>query len=146
MEEGRIIVAVGAVITDPEKGVLLVRHVPQREGYWKGKWICPGGKLEVGESIHEGIIREVREETHLEIDIKRALIPFERIVTDGEDRTKLHVIYIDCMAEITDGELTPDDDVGEAEWFAAEELKTRWDELHADTRILMQIAGVAQEK
>lgn len=142
MKEGHITVAVGAVITDPEKGVLLVRHVPQREGYWKGKWICPGGKLGVGETIQEGIKREVREETHLEISVRKMLVPFERIVVDDEGVTRLHVIYIDCIAEAVDGKLTPDDDVGEAEWFTAEELKARWDELHADTQILLRIARV----
>lgn len=142
MQEGRITVAVGAVITDHDKGVLLVRHVPQREGYWKGKWICPGGRLGVGEAIREGIIREVREETHLEISIKRMLVPFERIVIDGDGKTKLHVIYIDCVAEVVDGNLTPDDDVGEAWWFTSDELRSRWDELHADTQILLGIAQV----
>ena len=142
MEGGRIIVAVGAVITHPEKGVLMVRHVPEREGYWKGKWICPGGKLDVGEAIRDGIVREVREETHLEISIKKMLEPFERIVIDDDGKTGLHVIYIDCIAEMVDGELTPDDDVGEAEWFTEQELESRWDELHADTQILMRIAGL----
>ena len=142
MEGGRIIVAVGAVIVDPIKGVLLVRHVPEREGYWKGKWICPGGKLEVGEAICDGIMREVREETHLEISIKEMLTPFERIVPGDDGYTSLHVIYIDCIAEVVGGELTPDDDIGEAEWCTEHEVKSRWDELHADTQILMGIAKI----
>ena len=134
-------VAVGAVIEDEAGRVLLVRHVPEREGYWKGKWICPGGRLELGEEIQEGIRREVREETHLEIELTEPLIPFERIVK-AEGKTQLHVIYIDYLARLRGGELEPADDVGEAIWVSKENIPRMWDELHDDTKRLLQIAKV----
>ncbi|HEX59671.1 MAG TPA: NUDIX domain-containing protein [Methanomicrobia archaeon] len=137
----QIMVAVGAVIKDRSGRILLVRHVPEHKSFWSGKWICPGGRLEFGESIEEGILREVAEETHLRIKLIRPLVPFERIVKeDGE--TKLHVIYIDYLAEVVGGELKPDDDVGEAIWASKEEILRRWDELHEDTKKLLKIAGV----
>ena len=136
-----IMVAVGAVIEDGEDRVLLVRHVPEREGYWKGKWICPGGRLELGESIRDGIEREVMEETNLSIELTTPLVPFERIVTsDGE--TTLHVIYIDFLAKLVGGELRPEADVGEAMWVRREDIPGIWSELHEDTQRLMAIAGV----
>jgi len=49
-------VAVGAVIEDGEGRILLVKHVAERGGFWQGKWICPGGGLELGETIEEGRI------------------------------------------------------------------------------------------
>ena len=49
----KIIVAVGAVIEDNEGRILLVKHKPERGGYWQGEWICPGGKLELGETLEE---------------------------------------------------------------------------------------------
>ena len=61
MGKEEIVVAVGAVILDDDEKILLVKHVPERGGYWKGKWICPGGRLKPGESIPVGIKREVRE-------------------------------------------------------------------------------------
>jgi ADP-ribose pyrophosphatase YjhB (NUDIX family) len=136
-----VMVAVGAVIEDEEGRVLLVKHVPEREGFWKGKWICPGGKLELGETIAEGIVREVEEETGLEIRLTEPLVPFDRIVKEG-DRTTLHVVYIDYLAKQVGGELRPASDVGEAMWVAKEALPQRWEELHDDTKILLQIAGV----
>lgn len=136
-----IMVAVGAVIEDGEGRVLLVRHVPEREGYWKGKWICPGGRLELGESIRDGIEREVMEETNLSIELTTPLVPFERIVTsDGE--TTLHVIYVDFLAKLVGGELRPETDVGEAMWVRREDIPGIWSELHEDTQRLMAIAGV----
>ncbi len=141
MESGKIHVAAGAVIEDEMGRVLLVKHKPQREGFWKGKWICPGGRIKPGEAIREAIIREVEEETHLEIDLVKPLIPFERIVREG-NKVILHVIYIDYLAKKKGGELKADDDVGEAIWVKREELKNLVEELHEDTRILLQISGL----
>ncbi len=134
-------VAVGAVIENGEGRILLVKHVEGRGGFWQGKWICPGGKLELGETIEEGIVREVREETNLEIKLTVPLIPFDRIVKEGEE-TRLHVIYIDYLAELVGGELKPASDVGQAIWVGKEELSEMWPELHDDTKRLLQIANI----
>jgi 8-oxo-dGTP diphosphatase len=138
---GKIIVAVGAVIIDEEERVLLVKHVPERNGFWQEKWICPGGTLYLGESIEQGIIREVKEETDLDIRLDTLLPPFERIVkSDGE--TTLHVIYIDSLARLVGGEFRPGSDVGEGIWVSRKDLLKIWDELHEDTQVLLKIAKV----
>jgi 8-oxo-dGTP diphosphatase len=136
-----IIVAVGAVIVDETGQVLLVKHVPERQSFWQGKWICPGGRLHVGETIAEGILREIWEETHLHIRLDQPLVPFERIL-HGQDGVRLHVIYIDYLAQKVGGELQPADDVGEALWVPRLQLSALGDELHEDTRRLLQIAQV----
>jgi len=132
---------VGAVIEDGEGKILLVKHVEGRGGFWQGKWICPGGKLKLGETIEEGIMREVREETNLAIKLTAPLVPFDRIVKEGEE-TRLHVIYIDYLAELVGGELKPASDVGQAIWVGKEELSEMWPELHDDTKRLLQIANI----
>lgn len=137
----KIMIGVGAVIEDERGRILLVKHVPERGGFWQGKWICPGGKLEYGETIEQGIMREVREETSLEIRLTTPLVPFDRVVGQGEE-AELHVIYIDYLAELVGGEVKPADDVGEAIWVGKEDLPKIWDELHDDTKRLLQIAKV----
>ena len=137
-----ITVAVGAVIQDESDRVLLVKHKPEREGFWQGKWICPGGGLMSGEKIEDGIKREVKEETNLEIELTTPLIPFDRIVKSG-DQTDLHVIYINYLAQKIKGDLKPDGDVGEACWFARKDIPVIWEELHDDTRKLLKIANIA---
>ena len=143
-ESKRITVAVGAVIRDERGRILLVRHRPERRGFWQGKWICPGGELEFGEMIQEGIIREVREETNLEIRLTQSLPPFQRVAR-SEGKPSLHVIYIDYVAELTGGELKPGGDVGEALWFTPEEIYGRWEDLHDDTKRLLSLARVIGE-
>ena len=136
-----ITIAVGAVIRDERGSILLVRHRPERKGFWQGQWICPGGELEFGEMVQEGIIREVREETNLEITLTQSLPPFQRVAR-SEGKPFLHVIYIDYLAEIKGGQLKPGGDVGEALWFTAEEIYQRWEELHDDTKRLLSLARV----
>ncbi len=141
MEAKTIMVAVGAVVQDGKGRVLLVKHRPERGGYWAGKWICPGGRLELGETLAEGARREILEETRLEIIIDRMLPPFERIVKE-EECTVLHVVYIDFLAQCCSTHITPADDVGEARWVEVERLPGMAEELHEDTRTLLRLAEV----
>ena len=136
-----IFIGVGAVIEDEVGRILLVKHIPERGGFWQGKWICPGGELELGESIEEGIKREVMEETQLEIDLVAPLPPFDRIVISNNEIT-LHVIYIDYLAKLIRGELKPGSDIGEAIWVEKERLPQIWEDLHDDTKKLLQIAKI----
>jgi ADP-ribose pyrophosphatase YjhB (NUDIX family)/uncharacterized protein YigA (DUF484 family) len=140
-KDGEIVVAAGAVIRREDGKVLLVRQVPEMNNYWKGKWICPGGRMEPGETIEEAVLREVEEETHLQIKLLKPLLPFERIVKN-EEGVLLHVIYIDYLSEMIGGELRPDDDVGEAIWLDGDEIRGRLEELHEDTQTLLRFAGV----
>ena len=140
-----IMIGVGAVIEDDAGRILLVKHVPERGGFWQGKWICPGGKLEPGETIEEGIRREVKEETQLEVDLLEPLPPFDTIVRSG-DEVSLHVIYIDYLARATGGRLEPGSDVGEAKWVEKNSIPHIWEELHQDTRRLLQIAKIVDSK
>jgi len=100
-----IMVAVGAVVLDETNRVLLVKHVEaKRGGFWFGKWICPGGKLQRGESLEEGTKREVKEETSLEIELTGKPVVFDRIVKRA-GKAELHVVYIDhtLMLQLPDG-------------------------------------------
>jgi len=141
MEAKEIMVAVGAVIRDESGRVLLVKHRPERGGFWQGKWICPGGKLELGERIEDGIRREIKEETNLEIRLTSPLAPFNRIV-ESEGQTELHVIYINYLAEKSEGDLKPGSDVGEVLWATRKDILSIWEELHEDTQRLLQIANI----
>ncbi|MBC8274367.1 MAG: NUDIX domain-containing protein [Chloroflexi bacterium] len=133
----------GAIIEDDKGGILLVKHKPEKGGFWQGKWICPGGKLELGEAIGEGIKREVKEETGLEIELVKPLPAFDRIVNSAGE-VSLHVVYIDYIAKLAGGELKVDSDVGEALWVNKDELDRVWEDMHEDTRELLKLAGMVR--
>ena len=139
-----IMIGVGAVIEDEAGRILLVRHLPEKGGFWQGKWICPGGELELGETIEAGIKREVREETQLEIELLESLIPFDRIVR-SDDYVLLHVIYIDYLARVMGGKLKPGSDISDAIWVEKKHIPQIWEELHEDTKKLLRIAKIIDD-
>jgi ADP-ribose pyrophosphatase YjhB (NUDIX family) len=93
--------------------VLLVeRGKPPLQGYWS----LPGGVLEVGERLEEGIHREVLEETGLKIRISGVAEIFERIMRDEAGRPEYHYVLIDYLCRASGGSLCAASDCARAEW------------------------------
>ncbi|HLY18674.1 MAG TPA: NUDIX hydrolase [Bryobacteraceae bacterium] len=82
----------------------------------KGLWSLPGGALEPGETLQEGIIREVREETGLEVEPLRVLEIFERIIRDSLGAPEYHYVLIDYICRVTGGKLCAADDASRVDW------------------------------
>ena len=82
----------------------------------KGYWSLPGGVLETGERLEEGIRREVREETGLEIRIIEVVEIFERIMRDEKGAAEYHYVLIDYLCRAIGGKLAASDDVARVEW------------------------------
>ena len=76
----RPILGVGALIFQRGKILLIERGKQPLKGYWS----LPGGALEIGETLEQGVIREVREETGLIVKPVKAIEIFERITRDSE--------------------------------------------------------------
>jgi ADP-ribose pyrophosphatase YjhB (NUDIX family) len=89
----------------------------------KGYWSLPGGVLEVGETLEEGVCREVLEETGLLIKPLEIAEVFERIMRDKQGRPEYHYVLIDYLCRVTGGELAPADDVSRVEWVSRAKLK-----------------------
>lgn len=99
--------------------VLLVRRDSEP---LRGEWSVPGGMLELGETLHDGIRREVREETGLEVEPVRVLEVFDSIFTDPLGRTQYHFVLIDYLCRALSGEARAGSDVSDVRWVAAEAL------------------------
>ncbi len=111
------IVGVGGVVIKGSH-VLLIRR--GREPL-KGEWSLPGGMLELGESLEEGVKREVLEETGLRVRPLAALTPLDRIQKNG-DRVKYHYVIIDFVCRSAGGHLKPASDVLDARWVERSDL------------------------
>jgi 8-oxo-dGTP diphosphatase len=95
--------------------VLLVeRAKPPLQGYWS----LPGGVLETGERLEQGVCREVLEETGLAVRPLRIIEIFERILRDAGGTVEYHYVLIDYLCRVTGGVLKPADDVSRAEWVS----------------------------
>lgn len=89
----------------------------------KGFWSLPGGILEIGEKLTDGIRREVREETGLEIEVLSVFEVFERIMHDSEGRAEYHYVLIDYLCRVAGGSLRAGSDVSAAAWVGREQLR-----------------------
>jgi 8-oxo-dGTP diphosphatase len=70
-----------AVVEFADKRILLVKR---RTVPFKGYWALPGGRVEAKESVEEAVVREVKEETGLDIEIVRKIGEYrEKGFTDG---------------------------------------------------------------
>ena len=116
------IVGVGAVIMHEGKLALVRRGVEPD----KGKWSIPGGVVELGEKVRDAVIREVREECGLDIEIviDTPMDVLDSLVTDEDSRLKYHYVLLQFLARPRGGTLKPSSDVLEARWVPLEEVET----------------------
>jgi ADP-ribose pyrophosphatase YjhB (NUDIX family) len=111
---GELIINTGAVVLKDSK-VLLVQEA---EEPFRGKWNFPLGKLE-HETILEGVVREVKEETGYEIKLTGFLGVYQNIPADN-----LNVVIVMFSAEPVSGELKFDPNEHlQARWFQLEEFE-----------------------
>ena len=109
------LVGVGAVVVN-EGLVLLVRRGTEP---MKGRWTLPGGLLELGESLTSGVIREVKEETGLSVEVVELVELLDRIhrQSDGQaDRVRYHYVIADYLCRAVGGELRAASDADAVRW------------------------------
>lgn len=111
-------VGVGAIIIEQRKIVLIKRgHAPAQ-----GEWSIPGGTLEAGETLREGVMREALEETGLIVEPGELLGVFDRVLRDEQQRTRYHYVLIDFLCRRKSGDLIASGDADEARWFTQQEV------------------------
>jgi 8-oxo-dGTP diphosphatase len=111
---GRRIPCVGAIIKDQAGRLLLIKrgHAPQA-----GRWSLPGGRVEPGETDQQAVVREIHEETGLEVRCEHLIGSVERPYPPDA------VLEIrDYAATVTGGVLSAGDDAAEARWVSPADL------------------------
>ena len=114
----RPIIGVGALIVERGR-VLLVRRATEP---LKGEWSVPGGMLELGEKLRDGVRREVLEETGLDVEPREVLDVFDSIFQDEQGRLQYHYVLIDYLCRCVAGEAKAGSDVSEVRWIPEDEL------------------------
>ena len=101
--------------------VLLVKRAIQP---FLGCWDIPGGFLEEDEHPEAGAIREVREETGLEVRLTDLFgLYVDRYGSDDEGGERYHCLNIYFLAEVVGGQERPGDDAAGLAWFAPDAIR-----------------------
>lgn len=127
----RPVVGVGGVVIENGRALLIRRGHPPLEG----EWSIPGGALEIGETIAEGVRRELAEETGLEVRVLDLIEVFERIFPDGGGRPQYHFVILDYLCERVRGDPRPGGDARDTAWAREGEL-SQFSLTPAATRVL----------
>jgi 8-oxo-dGTP diphosphatase len=91
--------AVRALITDEDGKILIIKRSTDSKTN-PGKWELPGGKVDQGEPFDQALIREVKEETNLTIDLDHV------VGVSEQNLTLIRAVHIILSAEVEEGELS----------------------------------------
>jgi 8-oxo-dGTP diphosphatase len=112
-KKDHIVTSVVAVILDDEGQVLLTRR---NVAPFKGEWVMPGGKIDLGEPIVKALQREVMEEVGLKVEVEDIIDVFEH-VTPGEENYHFIILYYLCRPLSCDIRHNHEE-VAEARWVS----------------------------
>ena len=106
------VVGVGAVIIKEGTIALIKRgNEPAR-----GKWTIPGGLVELAESPEQGVIREAKEETGLDVDNPTLLDVVSNVDYDEAGKVKYHYVIIEYLVHVKSGTAQASSDAVELQW------------------------------
>ncbi|WP_298721509.1 NUDIX hydrolase [uncultured Ferrovibrio sp.] len=120
------LVGLGAIVWKDGKVLLVQRGRPPRAGIWS----LPGGAQHLGETVAEGIRRELREETGVEIELLGLVEVIDAMHRDADGRLLYHYTIVDYAARWVSGEAVAGDDAAAVAWVDPADLPRfeLWDE------------------
>jgi|SRR5690242_4682194 len=144
----RPVVGVGGVVIENGRALLIKRGSEPL----LGQWSIPGGTLELGESLQQGVARELLEETGLEVQVLDMIEVFDRIFMDpaaaneeGRSRPKYHYVIVDYLCERLAGEAQAGSDVTDIAYATEEELEN-FRLTSTATRVLQRAFAMDRER
>jgi 8-oxo-dGTP diphosphatase len=115
----RPFIGVGGVVISGNRVLLIQRGNPPLEGQWS----IPGGMLELGETLIEGVRRELAEETGLDVRVLNLIEVFERLDLDQSGKPKYHFVVLDYLCEASNEAATAGSDVVNVAWVDQADLE-----------------------
>jgi len=113
------VVGIGAVII--QNGKILLEKRKSEPG--KGKWSIPGGLVELGESVSQTVVREVVEETGLEVCEPKLIDVVDNVVRDKNGEVKYHFVIVDYFVKLKGGNMKASSDAEELQWVPLSEVE-----------------------
>src|ERR1700758_750309 len=142
------VVGIGGVVIEDGRALLIRRgSEPLR-----GQWSIPGGTLELGESLEEGVAPHPMEEKRSEGGVLDLIEVFDRIFTEPDaggggtpQRPKFHYVIVDYLCERISGEPRAGSDVTDVA-FATEEELARFQLTTTAIRVLRKAFAMDRER
>lgn len=114
---GRPVIGVGGVVIRRGRALLVRRgKEPLR-----GRWSIPGGAVELGETLEEALVREIREEAGLEVRPRLVIAVVDQIEREGRALRHHHVI-VDYLCDYVSGTARAGSDAEAVAFVSAREL------------------------
>jgi ADP-ribose pyrophosphatase YjhB (NUDIX family) len=117
----RPIIGVLAVVMRGDRALVVRRANPPMPG----RWGFPGGVLELGETVAQGAMRELLEETGITAEAAGPLTVIDTIDRDKEGRVRYHYALVAVIGHWLAGEGVPGDDADEVAWLTRDEIVER---------------------
>jgi ADP-ribose pyrophosphatase YjhB (NUDIX family) len=114
-------VGVLAVVLRDDRALVVRRANPPMPG----RWGFPGGVLELGETVAQGAMRELFEETGVTAEAAGPLTVIDTIDRDEEGRVRYHYTLVAVTGHWQSGEGAPGDDADEVAWLSRAEIIDR---------------------
>jgi len=112
--------AVSGIIFDDRRRILLIKRASPPS---KGRWSFPGGVIDIGETMEEAVVREVREEVGLRVEVRGLVDVSQKIVRDNRGEVMYHYILLDFLCQLTGGSPRASSDAERFGWFQIEEIE-----------------------
>lgn len=133
-------VGVGGVVVR-DGSVLLIRRGKEP---LRGRWVVPGGTVELGETLEEAIVREMEEETGLLVEPLEVLTVFDLIRRVG-GRVVYHHVIVDFLCRWRSGEAKAASDALDVAWARPDDLE-RFDLPRKALEVVQDAFGRAQSR
>ncbi len=114
----RPFVGIGAVVIKDNTVLLIKRSKPPRVG----RWSLPGGAQALAETVHQGALREIKEETDVDAEVVGLVDVVDSITHDDDGRVVYHYTLVDVACRWIGGEARAGGDAADTAWIAMDSL------------------------
>jgi len=112
-------IIVSAVIE--KNGKLLFGQKKADVGPYPNTWHLIGGGVKADESLKNALIREIKEETNIKVEITSSL-GFDEDYEPNKHGEMTHYIFLTFKTKYISGKVKPDDDIAELKWISKDKL------------------------
>jgi ADP-ribose pyrophosphatase YjhB (NUDIX family) len=111
-------IGVGGVVWKGDEVLLIQRG----KDPGKGRWSLPGGHQEWGETVADAVIREIREETGVEVMVGALIDVVDALISGDAGTLAYHFTLLNYRCDWVSGDVVAGDDAADAKWFNPKDL------------------------